>query len=404
MKVAYVVDHYPAVSHTFILREVEALRRRGVEVETISLHDSFDHVLSPADREAYAKTYAVQPARPLALAVTHLAAVLRSPRRYVATLTLAVRLGRLNLRGPLWGVFYFGEAVMVWWHCRRRGVRHLHGHFAQPGPDVAMLATHLGGRGWTWSFTAHGSDIFQTSRALLAEKVRRADAVVAVSDFGRAQMLALVEEEHWPRVHVVHCGLRAGDFTPEPRHASSDGRLEVLTVARLASEKGQAVLLDALAELRRRGVGARCTFVGDGPKRETLQARAAELGLDSSAVFPGRVGQDGLKALYARSHIFCLPSFAEGIPVVLMEALAMEIPVVASGIMGIPELVEHEAHGLLVPPGRADLLADALARLAGDPALRRRLGENGRRRVEADFDVDVSAQRLVQVFVAAQRR
>jgi colanic acid/amylovoran biosynthesis glycosyltransferase len=405
MRVAYVVDHYPAVSHTFILREVEALRRRGVEVDTISLQDSADHVLTPADREAHATTYAVRPAGPLRLAVAHLAVLAASPRRYARTLALAVRLGRLGLRGPLWGVLYFGQAVLVHLQCRRRRTRHLHAHFAGPSPDIALLAAALGGPDWTWSFTAHGSDIFQTSRALLAEKVRRADAVVAVSDFGRAQLLALVDEEHWPRVRVVHCGLPSGDFTPPPgARDSADGPLKVLSIGRLAPEKGQGVLLEAVGELTRRGVAVHCTFVGDGPRRAALEGRAGELALDGSVTFAGRVGQDVVRELYGAADVFCLPSFAEGVPVVLMESLAMGVPVVASGIMGIPELVGDGVDGLLVPPGRPDLLADALERLAADPALRRRLAEHGRRHVAEEFDVDVSAGRLVDVFAAAQRR
>jgi glycosyltransferase involved in cell wall biosynthesis len=401
-RVCYVVDHYPAVSHTFILREVEALRRAGVTVETVSLHDSADQVLAEADRRAYATTYRVSPPRPADLVVAGLLALLSRPRRLFSTLALALALAGRSYRHRVWGLFYFGEAVLVWRHARRRRVRHLHAHFTQPGPDVALLAAHLGGAGWSWSFTAHGGDIYNTSRPLLSEKARRATAIACVSDFGRGQMLELVGEEHWEKIRVVRCGLDLDRF-PAPDRPSRDGDepLRVLSVGRLASEKGQSVLLEALAELRRRGVAVAATLVGDGPRADALRGQADRLGLAGLVTFTGRVGQDDIRAYYEGADVFCLTSFTEGVPVVLMEAMAMELPIVASGIMGIPELVEHERSGLLVPPARPDLLADAIERLAADPALRRRYGSRGREKVRAEFDVDRSAQQLRALLAGA---
>ena len=249
------------------------------------------------------------------------------------------------------------------------------------------------GAPWSWSFTAHGTDIINDQPMRLAEKVRRADSVVCVSDFGRSQLMSLVDEAHWEKLRVVRCGVDRRWLAADAR-AAPNGRpepLRVLTVGRIEPEKGHQVLLEALARLKRRNVPVRWTLVGDGSLRESVWRRAVELDLGSEVVLLGRVGQDRIRSCYLDAHVFCLPSLGEGVPVVLMEAMASGLPVVASEIMGIPELVEAGVSGLLVPPGRADALADAIEILAADPALCRRMGRAGRQRVEADYDIGRSA-------------
>jgi len=398
MRVAYLCNRYPAISNTFILREVQALRRRGAEVHTFTVRrPGREHLLSQTDREEDARTFGILPLAPVRMLRAHLSALARRPHRYGATLALAWRLRRPGARGTLWQLFYFAESVLVWDECRRRGIRHLHAHFTHVASDDALLAAHLGG--WTWSFTTHGGlEFFDLSRTRLAEKARRADAVVCVSDFGRSQVLAHVEEEHWEKVHVVRCGIepaafsRNGHGSPTPDEAPRS--LDVLCVARLVRLKGHAVLLRALAALRAEGVPVHATLLGDGPSRTHLERLAARLGVTEAVTFAGAVGQDEIAAWYARADVFCLPSFAEGLPVVLMEAMAMGVPVLATRITGVPELVEHEHSGLLVTPGRPDELAAALARLAADPALRERLGRAGREAVLAHHDVDRAADLL----------
>jgi glycosyltransferase involved in cell wall biosynthesis len=405
MRIAYVCNRYPAISNTFILREVQALRRRGAEVETITVRrPAREHILSAADRAEDAATSAILPLAPLAMLRAHAQALLRRPHRYLATLALAWRLRRPGLRGALWQLFYFAESVQIWDVCRRRGVCHLHAHFTHVASDDALLAARLGG--WTWSFTTHGGlEFFDLSRTLLAEKARRADVVVCVSDFGRSQVMAHVEEEHWNKLHVVRCGIEPALFTDRDAaalggEAEADGArpLRVLSVARLVPLKGHAVLLDALAQLARDGVEVELTLVGDGPARASLEQRAERLGIAARVAFAGAVGQDEIATWYARADAFCLPSFAEGLPVVLMEAMAMGLAVVASRITGVPELVEDGTSGLLVTPGRADELSAALRRLAEQPALRARLGEHGRAAVLERHDVDREAATLAGIF------
>jgi glycosyltransferase involved in cell wall biosynthesis len=392
-RTAYILNRYPAVSNTFILGEVRGLRELGVALEAISVRRPLPGgLLAQADREEHARTHYLLPAAPLALIGAHLRALLLAPRRYLATLALAWRMSIPGARSHLWQLFYFAEAVLVWDHCRRRGVTHLHAHFAYVACDDALLAAHLGG--WSWSFTMHGPPEFYDVRGTrLAAKVERADVVICVSDFTRSQLMAVVEEAHWSKLHVIRCGIQPARYTPPVRpEPGRDEGLRLLAVGRLVRVKGHAVLLDALAAARAAGLHATLTIVGDGPERDALARKLVRLGLQEHVRLAGAVGQDEMRTEYERADVLCLPSFAEGLPVVLMEAMAMELPVIASAVMGIPELVEHERTGLLVPPGRPDALARALERLAREPLLRASLGRAGRRAVLERHDIRRSAQ------------
>jgi glycosyltransferase involved in cell wall biosynthesis len=398
-KIAYICNRYPAVSNTFILQEVAALRELGVPVETISVRrPRSGDLLARADHEEHARTTYLIPPRAGELLSAHLAAVCSRPRCYLKTLLLACRLSPEGVRARLWQLLYFAEAVMVWQHCRRRGVQHLHAHFAYVASDDALLAAHLGG--WSWSFSMHGPPEFYDVRGTrLAAKVKRADAVICISDFCRSQLMSLVDETHWAKLHVVRCGISTTRYA---RHAAWNGRrgaaVNVLTVARLASVKGHAVLLDALAALTARGVDVELTWIGDGPERAALERRAKQLRVAHRVRMLGAVGQDDIRAEYERADVFCLPSFAEGLPVVLLEAMAMELPVVATQVMAVPELVEHGVSGLLVAPARPDLLADALELLIDAPDERASMGATGRAKVLADHDAARSGSALRNVY------
>ena len=398
-RIAYICNRYPAVSNTFILQEVAALRELGVPVETISVRrPRSGDLLARADHEEHARTTYLIPPRLGELLSAHLGALCSRPGRYLKTLLLACRLSPAGVRARVWQLLYFAEAVMVWQHCRRRGVQHLHAHFAYVASDDALLAAHLGG--WSWSFSMHGPPEFYDVRGTgLAVKVERADAVICISDFCRSQLMSLVDEVHWTKLHVVRCGISTTRYA---RHASRNGSrgraINVLTVARLASVKGHAVLLDALAALAARGVDLELTWIGDGPERAALERRAAQLHVADRVRMLGAVGQDDIRAEYERADIFCLPSFAEGLPVVLLEAMAMELPVVATQVMAVPELVEHGVSGLLVAPARPDLLADALKLLIDAPEERASMGATGRAKVLADHDAARTGCRLRNVY------
>lgn len=405
MRIAYLCSLFPAVSHTFVLREVEGLRRLGVEVHTFSIHRAGrEHLLSEADRAAHRTTYAILPARWARLLATHLRLAGRSTRAYLSTLALALRLAPAGLRGLLWQIFYFAEAVELWRECRHRGVRHIHVHMGNVGADAALLAAALGSslepaRPWSWSLSLHGPDeLFDVRRFRLAEKVSRAEFVRCISDFTSSQLMTLSDPEHWPKLRVVHVGIPLDQFTRTNGGAPDDALARILFVGRHVPQKGHVTLLQATALLAERGHDVELILAGDGPLRPTLEALAERWGIERRVSFPGAVGQEQIHALYAAATIFCLPSFAEGLPTVLMEAMAMELPVVSTRINGVPELVEDGRTGLLVTPARADQLAGALERLIGDPARRRSMGAAARRVVAERFDVEQSAERLRRLF------
>ncbi len=410
MRLAYLCAQYPAVSHTFILREVDALRRRGVQIDTFSIRRAgAEQLLAEADRVAFQSTFAIRPCGVGRLCSAHLKLALRAPGAYASALALALRLAPPGLRGRLWQFFYFVQAVVLWSECRDREIRHIHAHLANVAADVALLCAHIGSATeprtrWSWSFTMHGpTEFFDVRHFRLPEKLRDAAFVVCISDYARSQMMALDSVESWEKLHVIHVGLPVEQFAPpeehdEERKHDEESDPAVLCVGRLVPEKGQAVLLEAVALLAARGCEVAVTLAGEGPARAELERSAARLGIAARVMFVGAVGQEEIRALYASATVFCLPSFAEGIPVVLMEAMAMRRPVVSTPIAGIPELIEHGREGLLVTPGRADELADALQRLLADAPLRRELGANARRKVIGDFDVERSAQQLHALF------
>jgi colanic acid/amylovoran biosynthesis glycosyltransferase len=406
LRLAYLTSRYPAISHTFIQREIQALRRLGASIETISLHPArSEDLFGEEDREEAAATLSIRSLPRWKIAAAHLDAFGRGPRAYLATLRFSA--GAASNGRVLSPLFHFAEAVVVWSLCRRRGVRHVHAHFTSPAADVAQLAAHLGegvspGGGISWSFTAHGTDIPNDSPRRLAEKVRRAPLVVCVSHAGRAQLMRMVEEEHWGKVRVVRCGLdarwRESFDRGEAITVGAGGPLRILSVGRLEREKGHSILLEAIAELRHRGTPVELVVVGGGTACGRLVERARELGLGGEVAFVGAVGGEQLRARYADADLFCLPSLGEGVPVVLMEAMTAGLAVVATRVGGVSELVEDGVSGKLVSPGDAGALASAIETLATDPAGRKRMGEAGRARVLADFDVEQGASLLFEEF------
>lgn len=408
LRCAYLVSRYPYVSHTFVLREVHALRARGAEVHTATVRRTpAEDLPSEVERAEARITHALLPTPARQFARTHRRAWRRGRRAYARTLLDALRDAMGGPRTLLWQAFYFAEAVLLWEWMDELGLRQVHAHHANVASDVAMLAQRLAGRlsgeHRPWSFTLHGpTELADVSGHNLQRKAERADAVICISFYARAQVMGLLAPVHWPKLQLVRCGVEPEAFASRDR-AEPSASFSVLTVARLEPRKGVAVLLDALERLRADGLDIRLTIAGDGPDRVALEAVVARRGLEAAVTMLGTVDQETVRRLCREADAFCLPSLAEGVPVVLMEGMAAGLPVIATRIAGIPELVEHEETGLLVAPGSAEELAAALARLESDGALRRSLGEAGRERVRADYDVANSAERLERIFTRLAR-
>jgi glycosyltransferase involved in cell wall biosynthesis len=398
---AYLVSQYPAASHTFILREVRRLRGLGLRIEVASINspDRPDAALAAEEREEAAITWFVKAAGVRGALQAQWATLRARPGDYLKGLLFALRLGGTDLKRILYSLFYFIEAVMVGHWLTGRGLHHLHVHFATPAATVGLIAGRVFGIGF--SMTVHGPDEFYDAPGYrLTEKIEGAEFVCCIGYYCRSQLMKLSAPAHWSKLEISPLGVDPTAFSPRP-FRDRPAPFQILCVGRLVPAKGQHILIEAVATLVRRGEDVRLRLVGDGPDRTSLESQAQASGLTDRVVFEGVVNQDRIRSIYAEADCFALASFAEGIPVVLMEAMAMEIPCVTTFITGHPELIRNGIDGTLVAPSDQEGLADAIAALIADPVLRRRLGEAGRRRVQEKYDLVTNTARLASIF---QRR
>jgi glycosyltransferase involved in cell wall biosynthesis len=400
--IGYFASEYPSVSHTFIRREVAALRARGLEIRTFSIRrPPLDAPLAESDRSEEAATWYLQPPGFASTVGAHWRELLRGPRRYARGLLLAVRSRPPGARSALWSLFYFAEGAILADSLRAAGVRHLHVHFAHAAADVARVACFL--CGIPWSLMLHGTADFEYPAVLtLADKLRAVRFAACASYFVRAQALRTIPPELWDRVNVVRCGVDVSHSsqTHSAQTVSGGGPLSLVCVGRLAPEKGHHGLLRALAHLRGVVPALRVRFVGDGPLRANLEAQARELGLADCIEFLGARSEEDVMRILASADLFALASLMEGLPVVLMEAMSLGLPVVAPHVAGIPELVRDEREGLLFAPSDWDGLTAQLQRLLTDADLRARLGAAGRARVIQEFAIERAVEPLWKRFTA----
>jgi glycosyltransferase involved in cell wall biosynthesis len=399
MKVAYLVNQYPHVSHSFIRREVAALEALGVPVERFSVRASGADLVDPADRAERAKTQVLLAGGAPGLLAATLGTALTRPLRWARALALTVRLGRRSQRGVLRHLAYLAEACVLVGRLRRCGAGHLHAHFGTNPAAVALLTRALGGP--AYSFTVHGPEEFDRPESLsLGDKIHGAAFVVGVSDYGRSQLFRWCAHGDWPKVQVVRCGVDAAFLREGPRPVPDTARL--VCVGRLSEQKGQLLLLEALGRLAAEGVAFEMVLAGDGPMRPQVEEQVRRLGLEGRVRITGWLSNDAVRQEILAARSLVLPSFAEGLPVVLMEALALGRPVVTTYVAGIPELVVHGVNGWLVPAGSVAGLAEALRQaLTTSPPELNRMGEAGAKRVAAMHDAAQEAAKLAGLFRAA---
>ncbi len=397
MRVAYLISQYPAASHTFIRREIAQLRADGVDIATISVRrPSPGERTSGADRVAFESTSYVLPASPFTLIGVHLRAAGRHPLRYLSTFRLALRHRVPGMRAFLWAIFYFVEAILVAREMERQQARHLHSHFANAAASVGLLATRF--LGLPWSLTLHGiSETDYPAGLLLGEKIALADFVACVSWFGRAQAMRVTRPEHWHKLFIARCGL---DLAALPEAAPNKGQ-RIICVGRLSAEKGQLGLLEAFAAVRRVHPEARLTLVGDGPDQAAVHDLCKSLGLAAAVDFAGRLDETATLERIAASDLLVVPSFMEGLPVVLMEAMAIGVPVISSQVAGVPELVTDGVDGLLFRPSDWDDLQSKMTMLLSDALLRERLACAGQAKVRDVFDIARAVIPLRERFAGA---
>jgi len=396
--IAYLVSRYPTLSMIFVLREVLALRAMGFRIETASINppDRPPEKLTVQEREEAARTYCVKRDGLAGAAAAHAKTLATNFGGYWRGLALAFSLARLDVRRLLLNLAYFTEGLMVGQWMRRNGQTHLHVHLASQAASVGLFAQRVFGVGY--SLTVHGPDEFYDAEGkYLRQKIEAAAFLVCISSFTRSQLMYLSPSVHWKKFVVVRLGIDPALFSPQP-HAAAAAGFEILCVGRLTPAKGQHLLIDAVGRLAQQGRSVRLRLVGDGPDAASLRECAGRVASPDSVIFEGAVNQDRIRDFYSSADAFCLPSFAEGLPVVLMEAMAMQIPCVTTSITGIPELIRDGIDGLLTPASDLDGLVEALARLMDDGELREKLAKNGRARVLEFYDLERNVGELAAIF------
>ena len=395
-RIAYFINQYPTVSHSFIRREILALERQGVEVLRIAARGWDGELVDAEDLRERARTrYVLQAGLP-ALLWAVLRTMLTAPARFLSAVSLAIQMGRRAERPLPYHLVYLAEACRILPWLKSFGATHVHAHFGTNSAEVAMLAHALGGP--SYSFTVHGPDEFDNPQFIgLGEKMRRSAFVVAISSFARSQLYRWVEHEHWPKVHVVHCGLEPAfhDVAPVPPPALP----RLVCVGRLQERKGQILLVEAAHLLAGKGIEFELVLAGDGEMRAEIEALIEKFRLSKRVRITGWISGERVRSEILAARCLVLPSFAEGLPVVVMEAMALRRPVITTYVAGIPELVRPGENGWLVAAGSIDDLAgameDCLNCSSGELA---RIGEAAHRRVLERHSIDVEAGKLIALF------
>lgn len=402
VRIGYLLSQYPAISHTFFLQEVLGLRARGIHLETASINrpDRPVSQLPQAEAAEARRTHYIKDGKRKRALRSLVLVVLRRPDVVLRGLLAVLGIDGLPLRTRGFWLFYLAEALLVGRWLKARKLNHLHVHFGGPVATVGLLASIA----WKipYSLTIHGPEELLNAQAYrLREKVDRAAFVFCISDFCRSQICALVPPGDWGKFKVIRLGVDPLVLTPPSRPLPAARRgetLRMLCTGRMVPAKGHRVLLEAVKLLRERNVGLDITLIGGGPEQPQLQQYVLENHLADQVHFTGALSHPETLTLLRRADLFALASFAEGIPVALMEAMSLGLPCVATCIAGIPELIRTGIDGILVPPANAVALANALEIVVGDPILRRSLGTSARQRIVNQYNLPLNQEVLAHAF------
>ena len=396
MRVCYFISEYPAVSHTFIRREIAELEQNDIAVFRVSLRRNGRKLVDGADLREAARTAYIFDGNITKFISAFAQALAQRPVALVKAGLAAIKMTRRSSRPALVHLAYLAEALVLARWALEKHVRHIHAHFGTNGAEVAMLSHIL--TGIPYSFTIHGPDEFDRPEYLgLPAKVEHAAFVCVVSSFTGSQICRWLPPENWSKIKLVRCGLDA-DFLVQPP-SSTISKIHLVSVGRLSEQKGYHVLLNALAVLAREGVWFKMTIAGDGPLRAEFERRIRGLGLEGHVELTGWQSNLQVRALIRGARALVLPSFAEGLPVVLMETLALGRPVITTYVAGIPELVTDQTCGWLVPAGNVEQLARAIRHCLNAPdSLIQSMGIAGRKRVLERHDIAKECRKLADLF------
>ena len=396
MRITYFVNQYPKVSHSFIRREIHALERLGMTVQRIALRGKDDELVDPDDLRERANTEYVLDGNLSNVLISVFRILFSSPLRFFYAFKLALQMGWRADRPLPYHLIYFAEACQVAIWMKSVGTQHVHAHFGSNSTEVVMLAHALGGP--PYSFTVHGPEEFDKPQALkLAKKIRHASFVVAISSYGRSQLYRWIAHEYWHKVKIVHCGLEKSFYDVAPSETPKKARL--VCVGRLCEQKGQLLLLEACRNLREKGLDFELTLAGDGEMRSEVERMIQVYNLSAYVKITGWISSNQVREEILASHAMVLPSFAEGLPVVIMEAMALRRPVISTYVAGIPELVINGQNGWLVPAGSVSELTLAIEKLLSLSAEHlKTMGDSAYASVLERHDIDTEATKLAALF------
>jgi len=395
MKIAYLLSEYPTIGHTYLLREVRELRALGWDIQTISIRrpGSRPSSISTAETEELKSTWYILGSGWLEFLTAHVATFCTQPIRYLRGLATAWRFGRFTRCRSVFAMAYFSEAILAGRWLRKAGFTHVHSVFST---HVALIAARV--FGFELSMTIHGPNEFVNPQSFeMEEKVRAALFVSCISHFGKSQIMLWSSPGDWHKLEITPLGIDCTGLAPVA-FRERPAPFDLVSVGRLAPVKGYPLLLESVAILVTQRRDVRLTLVGDGPERSRLAEQACRLGISDRIVLVGWKTQDELRDLYQSSDVCVLSSFAEGIPVVFMEAMASGVPCVAPRINGIPELIRHGVDGLLVTPANVEELAAAIGQMMDNPGMRRQMALSSRQRVVEKYNLRENVAHLAEVF------
>lgn len=396
MKIAYLVNQYPKTSHSFIRREILAIEAAGVPIQRFSIRSINAEVVDEADQQEAQKTRYILGVGAKGLLTNLLKVALTRPIRFFQTALFTWKIGVTSERGVLLNFAYLAEACVLLDWFAKSGITHVHTHFGTNSATVSMLCRRLGGP--TYSVTVHGPEEFDKPAALsLTEKIQHASFIVAVCSFGRSQLYRWCDYKQWSKIQIVHCGVDQMflehpyvPIPPEPRF---------VCVGRLSEQKGHLMLIEAASQLAAEGRSFKLVLVGDGPLRKQIEMLITQLHLENHIEITGWATNAQVQQQVLSAQVLVAPSFAEGLPVVIMEALALCRPVISTYIAGIPELVQPGKSGWLVPAGSVDELAEAMRTVLRTPLDQlEQMGKTGAALVTQNHNAASEAARLIELF------
>ncbi len=397
MKIAYLINQYPKVSHSFIRREIQELENMGVKIQRYSIRRSEDELVEIQDKQELDKTHFILNIGVGRLLINVFKVLILKPVNFIQALILTIKIGFGSDRGILRNLAYLAEACVLSFWLKQEDIKHIHAHFGTNSTAVAMITSILGD--FTYSFTIHGPEEFDKPMAIaLPEKIKRATFVVTISSYGKSQVYRWCDYREWGKIHIIHCGLDEKFIQAEITPIPEENRL--VCVGRLCPQKAQLLLLQAIARLKEKGIICKLILVGDGELRQEIENLAKKLGIKAQITITGWASSDEVKEQISQAKLMVMPSFAEGLPVVIMESLALGTPVISTYVAGIPELVVNGESGWLIPAGDIDALTNAMeSALTLSSQKLAEMGKKGQEKVIQNHNIKRETQKLSNLFV-----